>query len=336
MGTYVFRVVILILFVAVRSSDARIVPPLLVTKLASGAYSMGIEVADDGTVFVSSRDWCTVNRMLPSGILSVIAGSAGSCGLVDGVGTAARFHYAEGMSRAGNILYIADEMNHRVRALDLITYRVSTLTGSSVGYQNGPFVSALFYQPCGVNYYSSPTSSVLYINQYLDNAVRKADFNTGRVTTAASLGAPLFGCLNRNGTLLFLATQVQTIVRVDLVSGAVVTIAGAYGAATFKDGVGTAARFSSPGGLTFNTDETAIYVGDRGNRRLRRIQLSDMNVTTVAGTGAGSSINGVPLESTFQSFGFLLWRCDRLTTVCGVMAVEYAAGSGGYRSLKEL
>ncbi|CUI14759.1 transmembrane protein, putative, partial [Bodo saltans] len=223
------------------------------------------------------------------------------------------------------ILYIADEGTDRVRALDLITYRVSTLTGSANGYRDGPFASALFNQPCDVHYFRSSVSSVLYINQYLNNVVRKADFNTGLVTTAASLGGPVFGCLNRNGTLYFLATTVETIVRVDTATGAAVTVAGANGVPAFKDGVGTAARFNSPGGLAFNADETALYVGDRGNRRLRRIELSNMNVTTVAGTGVSSSINNVLLASTFQSFGMMLWHCDRPSAVCGVMAVEYAA-----------
>ncbi|CUG04906.1 Hypothetical protein, putative [Bodo saltans] len=65
-------------------------------------------------------------------------------------------------------------------------------------------------------------------------------------------------------------------------------IAGYYGVPAYQDGIGTMARFSDPRGVAFNADETAIYIGDWSNRRLRRIQISNMSVTTVAGTGAPS------------------------------------------------
>jgi hypothetical protein len=59
----------------------------------------------------------------------------------------------------------------------------------------------------------------------------------------------------------------------------------------FMDGVGAASAFRRPRGLASARD--AIYVADTGNHALRRIQLIDGNVTTLAGSGrAGDPIEG--------------------------------------------
>ena len=68
-------------------------------------------------------------------------------------------------------------------------------------------------------------------------------------------------------------------------SPAVVTVfAGSLtGQAGLVDGQGTAARFSTPHSLAMHSDGT-LYVADRGNNRLRKIDPSG-NVTTVIGQG---------------------------------------------------
>lgn len=55
------------------------------------------------------------------------------------------------------------------------------------------------------------------------------------------------------------------------------------GRAGLVDGDGVAAQFHAPQGL--DSDATALYVADTGNHALRRIDLGDGSVTTLAGTG---------------------------------------------------
>ncbi|CUF57866.1 membrane-associated protein, putative, partial [Bodo saltans] len=329
---FTFRTLLLVIAISVSGSFARITSTslLMVSTLASQYYPAGIHVDDNGTVVYSSRDGCTISRLPRGGSVSVIAGVTSVCGFKDDVGTAARFYYPCGIARISSLLYIADEYNNRIRVLDLTTYSVSTLTGSSPGSLDDPFPSALFYTPTDVHHFSTPAVSVIYILDYTNNAVRKADLRSKIVSTVATVTNPVFGCLNRNGTLLFLANDAQTIVRVDISGGTSVIIAGYAGSSGYQDNRGTMARFYDPRGVAFNADETAIYIGDWKNYRLRRIQLSNMSVTTVAGTGAISSINSLPRASTFQGFAQIIWYCDRLPTVCGIMAAEFAA-SGNIR-----
>ncbi|CUF98610.1 membrane-associated protein, putative [Bodo saltans] len=320
------RLSVLLVLITVNAFVARIAPSLLVTTVTPASYPISVDVDDDGTVLVASCNMCTISRMPRGGtFLSVIAGITGICGYTDDVGTSARLSYPLGMSRVNTTLYFADELYHCIRVLDLISLKVSTVTGSSQGFLDNPFASALFYWPNDVRHYSTAFVRVLYILDYENSAIRKADFNSGLVSTIAFVAYPIFSSLNKNGTLLFVASSVQTIVRVDVSTGTAVIIAGSAGAAGYIDEIGVAARFSDPRGVAWNDDETALYVGDRGNLRLRRIELSNMNVTTVAGTGASSSINGPPLASTFQIFGHIQWYCDRLTTMCGVMVSQCVA-----------
>ncbi len=63
----------------------------------------------------------------------------------------------------------------------------------------------------------------------------------------------------------------------------------------FMDGVGGVAAFRRPRGLAVGRD--SIFVADTGNHALRRIQLVDGNVTTLAGSG----IAGDPVEGAVES-----------------------------------
>jgi DNA-binding beta-propeller fold protein YncE len=317
-----------IMFLVVCHCSGRITAPLHVSTVTAAQYPIGIDIDAFGNVLYTEFFSCTVVRLANGSPPTVIAGSSGSCGFADGIGITARFLYPCGIARVGdsNTLYIADENNHRVRVLDLTTNAVTTLTGSSEGYGNGPFVSALFNAPTDVHYHVGQNSEkVLYIVDFGNSLIRKAALATGNVTTVASVADPLFGCLNKNGTLLFLATNVQTIVRVDIAGEAATTVAGSSGVAAFLDGVGTEARFSSPRGVTFNEDETVIYIGDWKNHRVRRIQLSNWSVTTTAGSGNVSSVDGQLLTSTFQALAQIRWHCDYRTTTCGIIATEYVA-----------
>jgi hypothetical protein len=57
--------------------------------------------------------------------------------------------------------------------------------------------------------------------------------------------------------------------KIVIATGVVSTIAG-NGAATALDGVGTAATFSAPWGIT--TDGANLYVADSANNKIRKIQ----------------------------------------------------------------
>ncbi|MDD5762115.1 MAG: hypothetical protein PHP88_06335, partial [bacterium] len=103
--------------------------------------------------------------------------------------------------------------------------------------------------------------------------------------TAARFSSP--NGITTEGTYLYVADSGNnTIRKIVISSGAVTTLAGTAGSSGSTDGTGTAARFSSPYGIT--TDGTYLYVADSGNNTIRKIVISSGAVTTLAGTAGYS------------------------------------------------
>jgi DNA-binding beta-propeller fold protein YncE len=109
-----------------------------------------------------------------------------------------------------------------------------------------------------------------------------------------SVGAYL--ALNGLGTTLFVSDTGNHVIRmIDLQTNTVSTLAGgggstAIGTATgVTDGVGTAARFSSPRGIAVDSAGANLYVADCWNNLIRKIVVSSGEVTTFAGGGGGTS-----------------------------------------------
>ncbi|CUI14762.1 Hypothetical protein, putative, partial [Bodo saltans] len=70
-------------------------------------------------------------------------------------------------------------------------------------------------------------------------------------------------------------------------------------------------------------DETAVVIGDRFNYRVRLLNLTSMMMTTIAGSGTPSSIDGAPLASTFIGFSGMKWHCNATLLTCGALMGTY-------------
>ncbi|CUG93650.1 Hypothetical protein, putative, partial [Bodo saltans] len=320
----VARLFVLLFYVLVPSTS-RIQLPLTVSAVTSVAYPYGLDVNDDGTIFFTSYYSCTIHKLPPSGgSAQLVGGSYGSCGFADG--SSALFWYPIGMSRdaANNVMYIADQYNNRIRVMNLATYSVTTLFGSVVGSTNGPFSAALLYYCTDVAFRSTSNGlqRLLYIADWFNGMIRKADLITAIVSTLASTPGGISLVLSRSGLLIFIASD-TSISSVDTTTGNVTLLAGAYGTCSFANGVGIAARFCYARGVALNHDETLLFIGDAANYRLRQIVLSNLSVTTLAGNGVASSVNEPLLNSTFVGPRTAKWYCNRLSSVCGILVADY-------------
>jgi DNA-binding beta-propeller fold protein YncE len=101
----------------------------------------------------------------------------------------------------------------------------------------------------------------------------------------ALLNGPFDVCFDRAGNLYFSDTFNNRIRRVDAASGVISTVAG-NGDKGFGGDRGPAvnAALNEPYGVVVDRDGN-LYVADRLNRRVRRIDAATGAITTVAGTG---------------------------------------------------
>jgi hypothetical protein len=104
--------------------------------------------------------------------------------------------------------------------------------------------------------------------------------------------------VGRNGTV-FVADTENNCIRQITPDGSVTTLAGTN-TAGYVDATGGSARFDCPRPLDVGPGGY-IYVGDRYNRRIRRISPAH-RVTTVAGTGSAAHMDGRGDESGHFSF----------------------------------
>src|SRR5439155_6822590 len=104
-----------------------------------------------------------------------VAAGTGAAGFAEGPATSAQFNqpYGLALSPDERILYVADYLNHAIRALDLGTKRVSTLAGNGkAGFTNGKGDQAQFNQPYNVKI---GANGRLYVPDQNNHAIRRVD-----------------------------------------------------------------------------------------------------------------------------------------------------------------
>jgi sugar lactone lactonase YvrE len=242
-------------------------------------YPQGITT--DGTNLYVTDGNSTIRKIvIATGEVTTLAGS-GLAGFTDGTGAAARFKYPCGITTEGTNLYVADTGNNTIRKIVIATGEVTTLAGSGLaGSANGTGAAAKFNNPSGI----TTDGSNLYVADTYDNTIRKIVIATGEVTTLAGSGlagstdgtgtAAKFNNpsgITTDGTNLYVAdTNNNTIRKIVIATGAVTTLAGSAGLEGSADGIGAAATFNNPGGVT--TDGISLYVTDSNNELIRKIQ----------------------------------------------------------------
>lgn len=158
---------------AVRKLDSAGASTTLVTGFTSVA---GITVSrTSGTLYCTDTSTHDIWQVTTGGARTRIAG-AGAAGFADATGTSAKFytpyHLAWANTAGGEVLYVGDSYNHRIRKLTISTSTVTTFAGSgTAGYQEGNCSTAQFYRPRGV---AVGSAGELYIIDSYNNRIRKA------------------------------------------------------------------------------------------------------------------------------------------------------------------
>lgn len=232
-----------------------------------------------------------------TGSVTTIAGQVGVAGAVDGVGTATTFDFTNGSTSDGTAVYITDSGNNAIRRLEPATLQVTTVaTGLNT--------------PRDVVIHES----VLYIANANGHAIVKYDLATGALTTVAGTGtaghADGAGAgaqfnfpqgITTDGTSLYVGdSNTHTIRRIDIATAVVSTLAGVANSAGYLDGLGTAAQFNGPIGVT--TDGTNVYVAENvTNQTIRKVVIATGAVSTIAGAfNSIGSADGIGTAARFN------------------------------------
>src|SRR6266508_1760997 len=252
---------------------------------AAASFNFPRDVATDGAgnVYVAEFGNNTIRKITPAGVVTTLAGTAGSVGSADGAGAAASFNFPSGVATdsASNV-YVADTNNSTIRKITPAGV-VSTLAGTAglTGSTDATGAAARFNFPDGVATDSAGNVHVADTSNHTIRTVTPAGVVTTPAGTAgvsgstdatgpvASFNLP-FGVATDSAGNVYVADTFNHTLRKITPADAVSTLAGTAGITGSADGTGAAARFNFPEGVA--TDSAGnVYVADTNNSTIRKI-----------------------------------------------------------------
>jgi len=188
------------------------------------------------------------------------------------------------------VLYIADQSNNRVRAVNLITGVICTVAGTGTAAYNGDDVAATETGLAGPSGLALASDGTLFIADSFNGRIRAVDPLTGLIRTvvgdggeyryqgpgeppSSSLSRPSGIALDEEGNLYFTDSDNHLVRRWDRITGRIERIAG-VGMAQYGGDKGAAldASLSYPFGIVLDR-EGHLLVADTFNHRIREIAL---------------------------------------------------------------
>ncbi len=276
--------------------------PSVAAQLAN-PRSVALDAA--GNLFIADWNNHRIRKVdVSTGNISTVAGT-GQGGFGDEGGPAVEAPLANPRSVAldaeGN-LYIAEEAVDRIRRVDAASGIITTIAGNgNRGFSGdgGPAVLAQLANPRSV---ALDAEGNLYIADAWNNLIRKVDASTGNISTVAGTGRgggsgdggpaveaqlylPSGVAVDGSGNIYIADTDNHRIRKVDAATGNISTVAGSGWGGYIGDGVpAVRAQLYLPSGVAVDGSGN-IYVADRGNSRIRKVDAATGNISTIAGTG---------------------------------------------------
>ena len=272
----------------------------------------GVAVDGTGNVYVADTMNNTLRKVTSLGVVSTLAGSPGTVGSVDGMGSAALFQGPQGLAiDTGSNLYVADTNNHTIRKVVPSTGVVTTAAGlaGNSGSTDGLGSLGRFNYPAGV---AIDGAGNLYVADTENHTIREIS-PSGTVSTLAGLAGSSGGvdgtgsaarfdspsdlAVDSSGNVYVVDTDNFTIREIVPSTGVVTTLAGLAGASGSTDGVGSAVRFFHPAGIAVDSSSN-LYVADTDNHTVRvgllpvapAIQTQPQSRTVTAGNSVQFSV----------------------------------------------
>lgn len=289
-------------------------------------------VADaSGNVYVADSGNQGIRKVTTNwGVTTTFAGSLLRSGGTNGTGTAARLNSPSAIcvDGSGNVC-VADTMSNSIRKVTS-TGVVTTMAGLVGGLLDGSGTSAQLRCPYGI---VAASGTLVYVADTFNNIIRQVTYN-GSSWVASTIGGLVItgsGWGSTNGGIpgktdgagrvaqfsypwgvgmdssgsLYVADSYNQTIRQMVYSGStwsVTTISGNAGQTGSANGLGNAARYSSPAGVTVDSGSN-VYIADSGNHTIRKMSYtaSGWTVTTLAGSsGISGTADGVGSNARFN------------------------------------
>jgi sugar lactone lactonase YvrE len=273
---------------------------------------VGVALDSSGNAYVADSNNQTIRKITSSGVVTTLAGLAGTPGSVNGTGSAARFSTPIGVAvdSAGN-LYVADYYNQTIRKITSggVVTTLAGLTGTP-GSTDGTGSAARFNYPIGV---AVDNAGNVYVADLNNQTIRKIT-SGGVVSTLAGL-AGASGSADGTGSAarfnyprgvavdsasnVYVADSNNQTIRKITSGGVVTTLAGLAGASGSADGTGSVARFNNPFGVAVDSASN-VYVADPNNQTIRKVTSGGVVKTLAGFAGATGNANGTASAARFN------------------------------------
>lgn len=247
-------------FTTLAGSPGSVVNSIDGTGSAAQFYApRGIAVDSTGTVYVADSSNHTIRKVTAAGVVTTLAGSAGSAGSTTATPTQFSEPFGVAVDSSGTV-FVADTNNNAIRKISAAGVVTVLAGGGGQGTTDGTGTAAKFREPHGV---ALDSGGNVYVTDYMNHTVRKVT-PAGVVTTIAG-SADNAGLANGQGT----AAQFKSLQGIAVDSAGNVYVADAGNRAirkisssglvtTLADGAGT---FGDIRGITLDSDGN-VYVAD--------------------------------------------------------------------------
>lgn len=273
---------------------------------SAAQFSIPGGITTDGTnLFVADSGNNIIRKVvIATGEVTTLAGSAGAPGATDATGSAARFHYPQGITTDGTNLFVTDFFNHTIRKVAVATNEATTLAGSAgtPGSADGAATEARFNYPQGI----TTDGSYLFVVDSGNGKIRKIAIKTGEVTTMAEISAASPVTTSRSITFTGyttastiptpIPTPIPTATPTSIPTPTPITITTP---ASPPPPTTTSATAIPAPSACITTDGTNLYMADMTGRRVLKMVIATGAVTTIAGTGAIGSDDGPGTAAKF-------------------------------------